>query len=76
MIAHISGTITEIFGNSVIVDVRGVGYELTLPTIDAESLNLSDEKKFYTFHSIRENSEELFGFSSDRKSTRELQSRI
>ncbi|MDO5481112.1 MAG: Holliday junction branch migration protein RuvA [Candidatus Saccharibacteria bacterium] len=64
MIAHISGTITEIFGNSVIVDVHGVGYELTLPAIDAESLSLSDEKKFYTFHSIRENSEELFGFSS------------
>ena len=64
MIAHISGRITEIFGNSAIVDVHGVGYELTLSGIDVETLSLNDEKKFYTFHSIRENSEELYGFSS------------
>ena len=64
MIAHITGIVTEIFGNSVIVDVHGVGYELMLSGIDAENLNVSDEKKFYTFHSVRENSEELYGFSS------------
>ncbi len=64
MIAHISGTITEIFGNSAIVDVHGVGYELTLSAIDIENISISDQKKFYTFHSVRENSEELYGFSS------------
>ena len=64
MIAHISGTIAEKFGQSVIVDVNGVGYELILTALDAEEITLGDSVKFYTYHSIRENSEELFGFTS------------
>lgn len=64
MIAHISGIITEKFANSIIVDVHGVGYELTLSTPDAESVNVDDNSKFYTYHSIRENAEELYGFKS------------
>lgn len=64
MIAHIQGLIAEKFLNSVIVDVHGVGYEITLPAIDFDKVNLGDEIKFYTYHSIRENSEELYGFLS------------
>ena len=64
MIAHIFGKVAEKFDNSAIVDVHGVGYEITIPTLDFESVQLGDEVKFYTYHAIRENSEELFGFSS------------
>lgn len=64
MIAHIKGEIAEKFNNSVIVDVHGIGYEITLPAPDFESVNLDDTVKFYTYHSIRENSEELYGFMS------------
>lgn len=64
MIAHISGQIVEKFLNSVIVDVQGVGYEITLTTIDYESAILGSSQKYYTYHSVRENTEELFGFSS------------
>lgn len=64
MIAHIAGTITEKFLNSVIVDVHGVGYELTISAPDAEIVNLGDETKFYTHHSVRENGEDLYGFLS------------
>ena len=64
MIAHIKGIIAEKFLNSVIVDVHGVGYELTVTAPDFDNINLGDEIKFYTYHSIRENSEELYGFSS------------
>ena len=64
MIAHIFGKIAEKFNNSVIVDVNGVGYELTITNQDYESVSLNDEVKFYTYHSIRENSEELYGFLS------------
>ena len=64
MIAHINGKVAEKFETSVIVDVHGVGYELTVSQIDFNAINLDDEIKFYTFHHIRENSEELFGFSS------------
>ena len=64
MIAHLAGSITEKFQTSVILDVHGVGYELSISAPDAEKINLGDEVKFYTYHAIRENSEELFGFSS------------
>lgn len=64
MIAHLVGKIEEKFGNSLILDVNGVGYEITVPTPDFEAVNLGEEKKFYTYHQVRENAEELYGFSS------------
>lgn len=64
MIAHLVGTVTEKFDTSIILDVNGVGYELAIPLPDVEKINLEDKVKFYTYHSIRENSEDLFGFSS------------
>ena len=64
MIAHIRGIISEKFGNSVIVDVNGVGYEMLVPTPDFENIVLGEERKFFTYHAVRENSEELYGFSS------------
>lgn len=64
MIAHVKGIVAEKFNNSVIVDVHGVGYEVTLSSLDFEDANLNDEKKFYTYHKISENAEELYGFSS------------
>lgn len=64
MIAHIKGILTEKFDNSVIIDVNGVGYEVALSAIDYDQLNLDDEVKLYTYHLVREQSEELFGFTS------------
>ncbi len=64
MIAHIFGKITEKYDSSVIVDVHGVGYELMLSLPDFEAANLDTEIKYYTYHAVRENSEELYGFSS------------
>ena len=64
MIAHIEGEVSEKFLNSIIVDVHGVGYELGLSQIDAEATNVGEKKKFYTYHAIRETSEDLYGFSS------------
>ena len=64
MIAHIKGIIAEKFENSVIVDVHGVGYEITITALDYENITLDQEIKFYTYHSIRENAEELYGFTS------------
>lgn len=64
MIAHICGKVVEKFNSSVIVDVNGVGYEIAIPTLDFENCSLNEERKFYTYHAVRENSEELYGFSS------------
>jgi Holliday junction DNA helicase RuvA len=64
MIAHVSGTIAEKFAGSLIVDVSGVGYEVSVALGDYESATLGDETKYYTYHHVREQTEELFGFSS------------
>lgn len=64
MIAHIFGRVSEKFGSSVIVDVGGVGYELSVPLSDYDRAVLDTEVKFYTYHHVREQAEELFGFSS------------
>lgn len=64
MIAHIKGSVAEKFANSVIIDVHGVGYEVTLTVPDFDSLLLNDEVKLYTYHHVREQSEELFGFTA------------
>lgn len=64
MIAHVYGEVVEKFGSSVIVDVHGVGYEIQLAASDFDVALLNTEVKFYTYHHIREQSQELFGFSS------------
>ncbi len=64
MIAHVSGVVAEKFGNAVIVDVHGLGYEVQVPLGDYEQALLHEEVKFYTYHHIREQSQDLFGFST------------
>ena len=64
MIAHIFGTVAEKFAGSVIVDVGGVGYEIAVAAGDYDKVVLNQAVRFYTHHHIREQSQELFGFSS------------
>ena len=64
MIAHIKGIVAEKFAGAIIVDVQGVGYEIQAAAPDFEAALLDTEVKFYTYHHDREQSDELFGFSS------------
>lgn len=64
MIAHVSGVVAEKFNASIIVDVHGLGYEVTVAAGDFERTLLNEPVKFYTYHHIREQSQELFGFST------------
>jgi Holliday junction DNA helicase RuvA len=64
MIAHVSGVVAEKFGSSVIVDVHDVGYEVQVAAGDFDRALLGEPVKFYTYHHVREQSQELFGFSS------------
>jgi len=64
MIAHVSGIVAEKFNSSIIVDVHGVGYEVAVALGDYEHALLGETVKFYTHHHIREQSQELFGFTS------------
>ena len=64
MFAHVFGKVAEKFSGSLVVDVHGVGYEVSVATNDFDAVILDQEVKFYTYHHVREQSEELFGFSS------------
>lgn len=65
MIAHVKGMVEEKFGlNGLIIDVAGVGYEVMVSAMDYDNVNLGEERKLYTYHQVRENAEELYGFSS------------
>lgn len=64
MIAHVSGTVAEKFAGAVVIDVGGIGYEVSVPVGDFDAVNLDQSVKFYTYHHVREQAEELFGFST------------
>jgi len=64
MIAHVSGVVAEKFGISIIVDVNGVGYEIAVPISDYDNALINEPVKFYTYHHVREQAEDLFGFST------------
>ena len=64
MIAHVSGEVVEKTGDAVIIDVGGIGYEIQVATSDFEATQLGKQVKLYTHDYLRENSHDLFGFSS------------
>ncbi|HEX8390505.1 MAG TPA: Holliday junction branch migration protein RuvA [Candidatus Saccharimonadales bacterium] len=64
MIAHVHGTVVEKVAGSIIVDVNGVGYEVQVSLGDFDAALLNATTKYYTFHHVREQAEELFGFTS------------
>lgn len=63
MIAHVRGVVSEKIGTgSLIIDVHGVGYEVMVSTLDFEAMILNEEVNVYTYHQVREQSEDLYGF--------------
>lgn len=64
MIAYIKGNIIEKDNQTVVVDVNGIGYEVFVTNSELEQVEVGSEQKYYTFHSVKENAEELYGFNS------------
>jgi len=64
VIARIEGVVVEKFGSSLIVDVHGVGYEVATSASDFEHALLHEVVTLHTYHHIREQSQELFGFTT------------
>ena len=68
MIGFLSGTIHEKDANTVIVDVQGVGYEVTIPLSTFYELgDIGSEIKLRIFTHVREDSLQLFGFKTTRE---------
>jgi len=68
MIGHLSGTLLSKQATSVIVDVSGVGYEVTIPLstfYDLEDIGSTVQLRIYTH--VREDALQLFGFKTVRE---------
>jgi len=68
MIAHLSGTLLAKQATSVILDVGGVGYEVTIPVstfYDMEEAGAQIQLRVYTY--VREDALQLFGFKTARE---------
>src|SRR5712692_574624 len=75
MIAHLSGTLLSKQATSVILDVAGVGYEVTIPLstfYDLEDPGSPVQLRIYTH--VREDTLQLYGFKTTRE--RELFMRL
>ena len=64
MIATLSGTVAERINDIVVLDVAGVGYGLWVTNEDAGLLTQGKQVKVYVYEHIREQSHDLFGFTS------------
>ncbi|HZI19134.1 MAG TPA: Holliday junction branch migration protein RuvA [Pyrinomonadaceae bacterium] len=68
MIAHLSGTLLAKQATSVILDVGGVGYEVTIPVTtfyDLQEPGSAVQLRIYTH--VREEALQLFGFRTGRE---------
>ena len=68
MIAHLSGTLLAKHATSVVVDVGGVGYEVTIPVTtfyDLGDVKTQVSLRIYTH--VREEALQLFGFRTERE---------
>lgn len=62
MIAQLSGEVREKTLDSVVIDVRGVGYGVYMTLDDLSDLEIDKTAKVYVYEYIREQAHDLFGF--------------
>lgn len=68
MIAHLRGVIAEKSPTRVVFDVSGVGYELLIPVSTFEKMkDVGAEEKLLTYQHIRQDTLQLFGFSTKQE---------
>ncbi|MCA1614429.1 MAG: Holliday junction branch migration protein RuvA, partial [Acidobacteria bacterium] len=68
MIAHLSGKLIDRHATSVVLDVNGVGYEVTIPVTtfyELEEAGQTVSLRIYTH--VREDALQLFGFKTLRE---------
>ncbi len=65
MIAYVRGIIEDIAPDNVVVDVGGIGYNVKISADTAARLpGIGEEVKLYTYFSVREDAQWLYGFLS------------
>ena len=64
MIIYLSGTLVSKKPTHAVVDVSGIGYEVSIPTRTYERLpEAGDAVLLHIYHHVREDAEQLYGFS-------------
>lgn len=64
MFNYIYGEVVEFDGTSVIVDVNGVGFELSVSAYTMVDCKLGHKQRLYTYMQVKEDGISLFGFST------------
>lgn len=64
MISRLSGEVAEIDGESVILDVGGVGYEVACTSLSLSQLSVGARATISIYTDVREDAIRLFGFGS------------
>lgn len=64
MIGTISGKIVEKVGDSLLIEIGGIGYEIVVTVTDWGNAKIGLPTKLYIYEHIREDAHTLFGFSS------------
>jgi Holliday junction DNA helicase RuvA len=64
MIAYLTGKIQFKRGNFLVVLVNGIGYKVSVPQEIFSRVKDGEEITLYTYHHVREDSQQLFGFES------------
>jgi len=65
MLGKLKGIVDQIFTDHIILDISGIGFEVTLGSSDIASLNEGDSLMLHIFTQIREQDINLFGFKSE-----------
>ena len=64
MIASLDGTVTQVSGTDVVVEVNGVGYRVYLGPSTLAAISTGQRVKLHTHHLVREDLQALYGFRS------------
>lgn len=65
MIAILTGQIITKDLSSIVLDVHGIGYEVQMAHSELDRVSINDELRLFIHHHIREQSQELFGFTTE-----------
>jgi len=62
MYSYLTGQITEINQNEVVLEVNGIGYELLVTNSALSNLSVGQAVKIYTYLAVKEDGVSLYGF--------------
>jgi len=69
MISKVSGKIILMNEDSVVMDTGNIGYKIHLSDADLSLLEIGGEASFWTYLIVRENAQDLYGFSNPEEKT-------